>query len=478
MAPTDLDLCFMTATEAVAKFRSKELSPVDVMRALVARSEEVNRKLNVLTYAFYDRALEQAKRAEAMYAGSGKGKEPRPLEGVAVAIKDFHSVAGEITTYGSKIFEGFRPEKSAPTVDRLLDAGAILLSRTTTPEFAHSGVTKSPLWGVSRNPWNPEWSCGGSSGGAGAAVAAGMTTLADGTDGGGSIRIPSCLNGVFGYKPPFGRNPLDWEHPLESLLHYGPIVRSVADGALMQNVMSGAHPADICSLREEVKIPDPSTLGDLKGWKVALSMDLGYFEVDEEVQANTRAAAKVFESLGATVEEVDLGWNRATYDAWLTTWEGLFAGIAEQYLPRWRYEMSPFVVKLLEAGQRHSAARFYRCNQVRGEMYWKLAPILDSHRILICPTTAAPGIRAEHQDDATDYTINGKPRIAYVDWAMTYPFNLLSQCPVANLPSGFARNRIPTGIQVVAKTYDDLTIFQASAAYERANPWRGQRPKI
>jgi amidase len=478
MATNDLDLYYRTATELIAAFEKKDLSPVEVTRALIDRSQSVNEKLNVLTYTFYDRALAEAKRAEAAYASAAKARTLRPLEGITVAIKDFHSLAGEITTYGSKIFENFRPEKSAPTVDRLLDAGAIVLSRTTTPEFAHSGVTKSPLWGVSRNPWNTEWSCGGSSGGAGAAVAAGMVTVADGTDGGGSIRIPSCVNGLFGYKPPFGRNPLDYEHPMETLLHYGPIVRSVADGALLQNVMSGPHPADICSLREKVVIPDPATLQGIKGWKVAVSMDLGYFEVDHEVQKNTREAADVFRSLGCEVEEVDVGWNRGTYDAWLTTWEGLFAGIAEQYLPRWRYEMSPFVVKILDAGRQHGAARFYRCNQVRGEMYWKLAPILDTHQILICPTTATPGIRAEHQDDAADFTINGKPAFAYLDWAMTYPFNLLSQCPVANLPSGFGKNGIPTGIQVVAKTYDDLTIFRAAAAYEQARPWRQHRPRI
>ena len=254
MASYDEKLCFMTATEAVSEFKAKKVSPVELMDALIARCEDINPKINALTTMFFDRAREQAKEAEARYAKSDG--RLRPLEGVPVAIKDFHPVKGEITTFGSKIFENFRPDYTAPTVQRLFDAGAIMHCRTTTPEFAYSGVTHSPLWGISRNPWNLDYTPGGSSGGAAAAAAAALTTIADGTDGGGSIRIPSSACGVVGYKPPFGRNPLDLDHPLELLLHYGPITRSVGDAALMQNVMSGPHLGDLCSLRERVLIPE------------------------------------------------------------------------------------------------------------------------------------------------------------------------------------------------------------------------------
>ncbi len=477
MKKADLDLCYLSATEAIEKFKSRELSPVELVKALTERSEAVNKKLNVLTYTFYDKALKQARQAEKKYKKK-KGARLRPLEGVPVSIKDFHPIKGEITTFGSKAFENFKPDNTAPTVDRLLKAGAILLSRTTTPEFAHSGITKTPLWGVSRNPWNTDYTCGGSSGGAGAAIASGMTTIADGTDGGGSIRIPASINGVFGFKPPFGRNPLDREHPLESLLHYGPITRSVADAALMQNVMSGPHVADICSLREKYVMPNPAEMDNIKGMKIAFSMDLGYFEVDKEVQKNTLDAVKAFKKLGAKVEEVDLGWTYATYDAWLVWWEGLFAGLLEDLLPRWKYEMTPFCAQLLENGTKHSAARFYRSNLVRGEMYKKLGPILDKYDALICPTTAVPGLPAEHDDGGTDFKINGKPAMAYLDWAMTYPFNLMSWCPVASVPTGFGKAGTPTGLQIVGPTFDDAKVFQIAAAYERARPWRDQRPKI
>src|SRR5215467_9567576 len=243
MARTSSDPAYLSATEALAAFQKRTLSPLDVLDAQIKRIEAHGKALNILTYTFFERARKQARASEALYGK--KGRTPRPLEGLTIGIKDWHSVEGEITTYGSKAFRDFRPDQTAPTVERALEAGAIMHIRTTTPEFAHSGITQSPLWGVSRSPWNKDYSPGGSSGGAGAALAAGFTTLADGTDGGGSIRIPASINGVYGFKAPFGRNPLDREHPGEWLLHYGGLARSVADSALIQNVISGPHPADI-----------------------------------------------------------------------------------------------------------------------------------------------------------------------------------------------------------------------------------------
>src|SRR6202158_878357 len=186
MAWVDLDLCYLTATEAIDQFKAKKPSPVELMKAMLARCEAVNRKLNVLTYTFAERALDHAKASEARYM---KG-EARPLEGIPVAIKDFHPVKGQMTTFGSLIHRDFRPDNTAPTVERLFDAGPIMHCRTTTPEFAHPGVTKSRLWAVSHTPWTLESTPGGSSAGAGASLAAGMTTIADGTEGGGSIRRP------------------------------------------------------------------------------------------------------------------------------------------------------------------------------------------------------------------------------------------------------------------------------------------------
>lgn len=480
MTSPDLDLCYMTASEAIAKFTAKDLSPVDLVEAVIARSEQVNPKVNAYTYTFFDRARQQAKAAEARYA---KGGEVRPLEGVAIVIKDFHDVEGEITTYGSKMFADHVSEKSAPTVARLLQAGAIMIARTTTPEMAYAPMTRSELWGITRNPWNLEYSPGGSSGGSAAAVAAGMTTLADGTDGGGSIRIPASSSGLFGYKPPFGRNPIDVATPRESLIHFGPLTRSVADGALMQNVTAGPHLDDMCSLRPKLTLPD--AFEPIKGWKIAFSMDLGYYEVDEEVQKNTLVAVEVFKSLGCQVEEVDVGWNFGALDAWHTLWESAFWALSGDLYPRWKFEMDGFVRDILERGSQHSAGRYYRAQLVRGEMYKTLGPILDRYDLLICPTTAAPGIPADHDVARTDFTINGKPLTVsgrpgdiYVQWQLCYPFNLIPECPVASVPSGFSSSGLPTGLQIVGRTYDDLSVFRAAADFERAQPWRGARPSI
>jgi len=474
MSKIDKDLCYLTATKAIAAFKAKKLSPVELLKAQIAQTERVNGELNALTHKHFERALKQAKAAEAKYM---KGRDLRALEGVTCTIKDWHSVAGEITTYGSKAFENFRPERSAPTVDRLLDAGIILHCRTTSPEFAHSPMTHSPLWGVTRNPWNTAYSPGGSSGGAGAALAAGITTLADGTDGGGSIRIPASACGLFGYKPPWGRNPTDLEHPGETVLHYGPLARSVADAALMQNVMSGAHPADIYSLRDRIVLPEK--FESIRGWKIAFSMDLGYFEVDAEVQQNTRAAVEQFRSLGCKVDEVDLGWSWDTEDAWLVNWQALFYALAGHLLPRWRHQMDPFVVKILEHGAQHSVPRFYGVQKTRFEMYQKLAPIFDKYDLLLCPTTAVPSVKAERKND-DPLTINGITMPSYTGWFMTYPFNLLSQCPVMSVPSGFSPSTgVPTGLQIVGRTYDDLSVFRAAAAFEAATtPWQSNRPKL
>ena len=470
----DHELCFLTASEAIAGFKAGKFSPVELMQATIERCEQINPRINAFTYTFFERALDQAKEAEAAY----KRGNPRPLEGIPTVIKDLHPVAGEITTWGSKIYEGVPAEYTVPTVQRLFDAGIIMHARSTTSEFAHTGHGHSPLWGVTRNPWNLDMSPGGSSAGAGAAVCSGMTTIADGTDGGGSVRIPASACGVFGYKPPFGRNPVNliatnWE----PILHFGPITRSVADGALMQNVMSGQHVDDITTLRENLVLPE--TFEAISGWKVAYSVDLGYFEVDAEVRKNTLQAVDAFKSdLGCEVTEVDLGWTYETYDAWITHWQGLFSAIAGHYLPRWQYEMDPVVVNLLKTGATHSAARVRQIEFVATDMYRTLGPILEDYDIFVCPSLAVPATPAEHSGDDPDFTINGKKVDAMLQWAMTYPFNLVSQCPVASVPSGFASNGVPTGLQITARTYDDVRVFRAAAAFEAARPWRDNKPQL
>ncbi len=287
----------------------------------------------------------------------------------------------------------------------------------------------------------------------------------------------SIIGNVFGFKPPFGRNPgrllptnLDW------ILHLGPITRSVGDAILMQNVMSGPHPMDAATLKPKLEIPEQ--LGSIKNWKIAFSMDLGYFEVDEEVQKNTLQAVEAFKAMGCEVEEVDLGWNYGAYDAWMTHWEGLFASVAGQHLPRWQYEMDPYVREMLHRGMNHSYTRVKQTEFVRTEMYNKLGPLMEKYQLLLCPTNAVPSVPLWHRCDDKNFKINGKPVDAMIQWCMTYPFNLLSQCPVATVPSGFASSGVPTGLQIVGRTYDDISVLTAAKAYEAARPWRKTRPNL
>ncbi|OFZ28629.1 MAG: hypothetical protein A2622_05935 [Bdellovibrionales bacterium RIFCSPHIGHO2_01_FULL_40_29] len=466
---TDIELCYLSATEILKLFRTRKLSPVDLMTALFSRIEKINPSLNAFTQLYPEEAFAAAKAAEHIYAK--KDGHPRPLEGIPIAIKDFHSVKGKVTTFGSKLYKDFIPNFTAPTVDRLLQSGCIMHARTTTPEFAYSDACHSPLWGITKNPWNQDYSPGGSSGGAGAALAAGMTTLADGTDGGGSIRIPASACGVVGYKPPFGRNPLDCDHPMESILVYGPMARTVSDAALMQNVMSGIHVDDVCSLRESIKIPLPEQLGSIKNWRIGFSMNLGYIEVDPEVQTLTMEALNTFKDLGCDIEEVHVGWDWRVYKTWITYWESLFSATSGHLIEHGRNQLDPFVVQLLEHGKNHSAETLHQCRHFRGEMYKSLAPILEKYDVLIVPTTALPSVKADHSGFNSDFQINGHHVPAYVGWVLTHGFNLMSYCPVLSVPSGRSKCGVPTGIQIIGRSFDDIRVFQAAQAYAAARPW-------
>ena len=312
------DLPYLSANEAIKNFREKILSPVELMQAIISRGELVEPHINAFTDTYFESALEQARAAEVRYS---KGTQ-RPLEGIPLAVKDEFRLKGTRRTSSSLVYKDRVDDESDVIIERLLDAGAIVHAKTTTPEFCLLGSCHSRLWGVTRNPWNLDITPGGSSGGSGAALAAGSTTIATGTDIGGSIRIPSALCGVVGYKPPYGRNP---EIPLFNLdfySHSGPMARGVSDIATMQNIISGPHNQDIASLRERVTI-DTSIPTDLKYWKVAYSMDLGFMEVDECVRQNTLQALELFKSLGASIEEVSLDWNESIIKAVHNYWAAL-----------------------------------------------------------------------------------------------------------------------------------------------------------
>ena len=463
----DHDLCYISALEAIARFKARTLSPVELMAAVIARAEAVNPVINAFTYKFFDRAMDQAKAAEARYAKTDG--RTRPLEGIPLVIKDETPIKGEITTSASLIFKDHVDTADAMVVERIKRAGAIIHGRSTAPEFSAAGVTHSKLWGVTRNPWNPQYTPGGSSGGAAAQLAAGTTVLANGSDIAGSIRIPASACGVVGFKPPYGRVPEEFPYNLDFYCHEGPLARTVGDCALFENVLAGPHPKDIVSLKPKLRIP--ADLKGIAGWKIAYSIDLGYVEVDAEVRANTETALDIFRGLGCAVEEVDLGWTAQTLGAAMSHLGHLWGSSMAPLLARHRFEMTSYVRDFAEFSQSTSGQDFWAAMTVAGEMYVRLGPILEKYRLLICPTLAMPAPLAEHDPAHDEIIINDVSVDPMIGWAMTYPFNVMSRCPVISVPSGRASNGIPTGVQIVGPTYQDVTVFRAAAAYERARPW-------
>ncbi|MEE9301017.1 MAG: amidase [Alphaproteobacteria bacterium] len=474
---SDGELHYISATEALKRFKERSLSPVELMKAVIERAEKVNPKINAFCDTYFDEALDQAKKAEARY-GETDGR-PRALEGVPVVIKDETAIKGKRTTYGSLIKKDHIDDRNSFVTERILRAGAIIHGRSTAPEFACAAITHSKLYGVTRNPWNLDYTPGGSSGGAGAQLAAGTTVLANGSDIGGSIRIPASCCGVVGFKPPYGRVPEDPQFNLDFYCHEGPLARTVADCALFENALAGPHPKDITSLRPKLRIP--SDLKDIEGWKLAYSIDLGYIEVDPEVRNNTEAALQVFREMGCRVEEVDLGWTSQVLTAAMNHLGHIFGNMLADYLPRHRFELTNYARAFAQFGRKTTAQDFITAMAVAGEMYQTLGPTLQKYNLLICPTLALPAAKADHDPGKDRLSVNGVEVDPMIGWCMTYPFNVMSRCPVMSVPSGFASNGVPTGIQIVGRTYDDVSVFRAGAAFERARPWLDapeRRPKL
>ena len=452
------DLCYLPAAEALDLFSRHELSPIELMQATIERIEAVDGTVNALPTRFFEEALEQARAAEARYAG--RGGEPRPLEGLPVAVKDEIEVAGQLVTEGSLLFKDHVADRTAACVQRIIDAGGIVHARSATPEFCCAAITHSRIWGVTRNPWNPDWSPGGSSGGSGAALAAGMASLATGSDIGGSIRIPASFSGVVGFKPPYGRVPQDPPFNLDHYCHDGPMARTVEDCRLLENVMAGPHPDDIVSLRPKLEIPAPTD--GVEGWRIALSYDLGGFEVDDEVRRNIDEAAAAFSSLGASVEpapmRLDMGDVREATRAHFAT---IFGSLVAEALPQHRDLMTPYAIEFAEDSRRPTIG-YYRGLEIESAVYAAVVPALESHDVLIAPVFGLPGLGADYHD----YDLE----VMYTR-GMTLIFNMCSRCPVLVVPCGRSAEGLPMGIQIIGRTYDDLSVFRAGAAFAAARPW-------
>jgi amidase len=469
------ELHYISATEALDRFRDRSLSPVELLDAVVARAEAVEPTVNALVHERYDAARDEAKTAEKRYADWAVkgGPEPRALEGIPLAVKEEEAIAGQPWTQGSLIYKDLVAEHSSAFARRMLDAGAIVHARTTAPEFSCAGFTHSRIHGITRNPWNPEFGVGGSSGGAGAALAAGTTTLASGSDIGGSIRLPASFNGVVGFKPPYGRVPVEAPFNLDTYCHCGPLARTVADTALYENVLAGPDPSDITTLRPKYVLPEGGFEG-VEGLKIAVSVDLGgTWPIDPEIRANTLACADALRSAGAQVDVVDLSVPRdqvlraaaihfhLAFGAWIGVETAAHADIATAYAMDFAGRMAA----------QAEGGTFLEELTLEAALYEPVGLLLEEYDALLCPTVGTRGLIAG--EDYVDRTlqVDGEDIGFYFNSFLTPVFNIMSRCPVLNVPSGFADNNVPTGLQIVGRTYDDIMPFRVGAALERVRPW-------
>jgi Asp-tRNA(Asn)/Glu-tRNA(Gln) amidotransferase A subunit family amidase len=468
---SDLDLAFTPAVELARMIAARAVSPVDVVSNSLARIDAVNPTLNCFCFVWHDEALEAARAAAQMVA---RGEALGPLHGVPVALKDTTPTAGHRTTLGSYTHEHWIPERDAYIVGALRRAGAIVVGKTTTPEFAHTLITDSPLWGVTRNPWNLERTTGGSSGGSAAAVAAGCVPLAEGTDMGGSVRIPAAWCGVVGLKPGLGRIPMNTLPGLFDLMsHHGPLASTVDDARLFLQVTQGPDDADILS------IPCPLDLrstipASVEGMRLALSIDLGLWAVDPAIEASVRAAARALQAAGASVDEVDVSVTRADETAWVDLWGVFMATYYGHLVEEYRGKMDPDVLQLIERGNSLSAVHIKRLELLRTDLWRRMATVLASHDALLCPAMAtgpSPAAKADRQKVHFD---DGKYHAA----DMTGVFNLIAPVPAMSIPCGWDGDGMPVGLQVVGRRWREDTVLRIGRAVETALPDARRRPPI
>ena len=450
------DACALTATALLEGYRKHTLSPVEVAQAVLKRIEALNPRFNAFLLVS-ERLMEDAKASEARWSlGQPKGL----LDGVPVSIKDLILTRGWPTLRGSKTVDPKGPwNDDAPATARLREHGALLLGKTTTPEFGWKGVTDSPLTGITRNPWNADKTPGGSSGGAAAAVASGMGPLALGTDGGGSIRIPCGFTGLFGIKPSFGRVPAWPLSPFGTVAHVGPITRDVADAALLLTVLAQPDARDWHALPYEPRDYRAGLQAGVQDLRIAYSSNLGYAQVDPEVQSLVQEAVKLFAKLGANVEEKHPGFEdpEPIFRAhWFSGAAFLVNGLKD------KQGVDPGLLDVAAQGEKVTAAELLGAQMKRGALGMQMNLFHRDYDLLVTPTLAVPAF------DAGREFPEGNRR--WTDWTpFTYPFNLTGQ-PAASIPCGFTRSGLPVGLHIVGPRFADALVLRAARAFEAARP--------
>ena len=457
-----------SAIELTKAISEKEISPVELMKETLAQAEALEPKLNCFATYTPDLAMNQAKLAEqAVMDGVPLGL----LHGLPVSVKDLISAKDIRFSSGSRALANNIGLYDAPSVERLFKSGACLIGKTTTSEFGCKAVGDSPLTGITHNPWDLRKTPGGSSAGAAASIAAGITTIALGTDGGGSIRIPASLCGIFGIKAQFGRVPIFPVSATPTLAHVGPLARTVRDAALLLKAISGHDRRDPFSLSESV--PDFLAFCDLpiKGMRIAWSKTLGYAHVDHEVTAILEKAVKIFEDLGCQMIEIDSFFESDPIELWMSEF---YAGVGvrlKNTLKDQRELLDPAVASVLDSALDQTSEEYYSNVFKRYEFREKVRVFFEDFDLLLTPATPCA---------AFDIGLNTPPNLIdrnIVSWVYyTYPFNLTGQ-PAASIPAGFTQAGLPVGLQLVSKINSEIDIFRAASAFEAAQPWIDYYPK-
>lgn len=471
----DEDLHWLAATEAASRIRSGTLSPVAYCEAILARVARQQPRLNCFAAVAAEQAMADAHAAQAaVRAGAALG----PLHGVPVHIKDLFDTAGLRTAHGSVVFAEHVPARDNLLVARLKAAGAIVLGKTTTPEFGHKGLTDSPLFGITRNPWNTDCTSGGSSGGAAAAVASGQGPLGLGTDGAGSIRIPAAACGVVGHKPTLGMVP--FEQTSDSFANYGyagPLARTVADCALMTRVIAGPAPSDPWTVHHaapQIDLAWPDRR--LDRLRVGHIARMANPDVDPEVAAATRTMLELLRGQGALAEDCTepVDWIE---QAGRILYMGGQAASYGGYEAAWGERLDASLRRFIAEGRRHSLVEYRHAQFARTRLYRQVQQLFDRYDLLVTPTLPVPCLPARFSVGEDWITVGGqRTQSTRLGWsACVYPFNLTGH-PALTVPSGFTRAGMPTGVQLVGPWWADNALFRVASVIEALAPWAQHRP--
>jgi aspartyl-tRNA(Asn)/glutamyl-tRNA(Gln) amidotransferase subunit A len=456
------ELADCTAAELLQLYRTRQASPVEAASAVYARIDRYNAQINAFCFLDPEQAAQAAMASEARWM---KGAPCGPLDGVPASIKDLILTRGMPTLRGSRTIDANQAwEVDAPVTARLREAGAVILGKTCTPEFGCKGETNSPLTGITRNPWDVTKTPGGSSGGAAAAIAAGMGPLAVGTDGAGSVRIPAAFCGNFGLKPSFGRVPAYPLSPFGTVAHLGPHTLSVTDAALMMNVLKQPDARDWTSLPFDARDYLVGLNDGIRGLKIAYSPALGYArDIHPEVAAAVQAAAEELQNLGAHVEQVDPGFEdplEITTGLWFlgawSIWNTLSAEQQAVTDPDFRAEA--------ELGAKMSALEVQQLNLRRGALGSHMRQFMQRYDLLITPSVAVPAFEAK---PAGHTPMDPQAMLGWTPFS--YPFNLTQQ-PACTIPCGMTNDGLPIGLQIVGPMFGDALVLRAARAYESARP--------